>query len=49
MIEELPALRDDGSVIGGFENIVRHLRERSIDWDLDHTFSGGQDRADITA
>lgn len=47
-IEELPALRDGSTTIGGFENIVDHLRTRSDgQWDID--LSNPKDRADITA
>ena len=48
--EELPALRDGSTTIGGFENIVAYLRKRSVgQWDLDRQFSSPKDRADITA
>ena len=50
MTEELPVLRDDSIAIGGFENIVHHLRERSNGhWDLDRRFTSQKDRADINA
>ena len=50
MIGELPLLRDDAIAIGGFENIVHHLRKRSNgQWDLDRHFTNQKDRADITA
>ena len=50
MTEELPVIRDDPIAIGGFENIVHYLRERSNGrWDLDRRFANQKDRADITA
>ena len=49
-IEELPVLRDRSKTIGGFENIIHYLRERSDgQWDLDQHLSNQKDRADITA
>ncbi|KAI4269070.1 MAG: hypothetical protein L6R38_007609 [Xanthoria sp. 2 TBL-2021] len=46
---ELPALRDDSIWIGGFQNIVAHLLEKSKgQWDLDRDCTS-QDRADISA
>lgn len=48
--EELPALRDGPTTIGGFENIVDFLRKKSDgQWDLDRQLTNPKDRADITA
>lgn len=48
--EELPALRDGSTTLGGFENIVDYLRKRSDgQWDLDRQLSNPKDKADITA
>lgn len=50
VIEELPFLRHGSTTIGGFENIVHYLRQRSDgQWDLDRQFSSQKDEADITA
>lgn len=42
-------LHDDARWIGGFQNIVDHLRERSIHGRLDSDTFGAQEKADITA
>ncbi|KAL6716719.1 hypothetical protein ACLMJK_006287 [Lecanora helva] len=48
--KELPALRDGEVTVGGFENIIDYLRQKSNGkWDLDSHFTNPQDRADITA
>ena len=50
VIGELPVLRDGSTTIGGFENIVEYLREKSDgQWDLNRQFSNPKNRADITA
>lgn len=42
-------LRDDTQSIGGFQNIVDHLRKRSIHGCLASDSQGAQAKADITA
>lgn len=42
-------LRDHAQLIGGFQNIVDHLRKRSIYGNLDSDSPGAQPKADITA
>ncbi|MCJ1262352.1 hypothetical protein MMC22_002222 [Lobaria immixta] len=48
-IKELPVLHDDVQFIGGFQNIVDHLRKRSIPESLASDSHGAQEKADITA
>ncbi|KAL8708599.1 MAG: hypothetical protein Q9220_006535 [cf. Caloplaca sp. 1 TL-2023] len=46
---ELPALRDDSIWVGGFQNIVAHLGDKSGgQWDLDRACNS-QGRADVAA
>ncbi|MCJ1463721.1 hypothetical protein MMC07_002330 [Pseudocyphellaria aurata] len=47
--KELPVLLDDTRWIGGFQNIVDHLRKRSIRGSLDSDNHSSQEKADITA
>jgi len=48
--EELPALKDEDVFLGGLQNIIDYLRQKSSGkWDLDHEFNSSREKADITA
>ncbi|KAK3177934.1 hypothetical protein OEA41_000066 [Lepraria neglecta] len=47
---DLPALRDGTTTIGGFQNIIDYLHQKSNgQWHLDGHFTDSKDQADITA
>ena len=48
--EDLPAIKDGTTTIGGFQNIIDYLNTKSNgQWHLDDQFSDARDQADITA